>query len=85
MKARGFEVDEEMVRSDSLKQVSQDTYAESAYFAEVRGVQEVVPRNGMKYAVARYLEFYARTRAGEVLKKGTRPYRRRVQRLQKEE
>ncbi len=75
MKARGFEVNEELVRSDSLAEVSAETYEHPEYYGEIRGIQEVVPRKDLKRAVARYLELYARFRAGK-LPPGLRPYRR---------
>ncbi|MBV1750280.1 MAG: acetyl-CoA carboxylase carboxyl transferase subunit alpha/beta, partial [Desulfarculus sp.] len=79
MKARGFEVQEEAVRSEGLVQTSGETYRQEDYYGDIRGIQEVVPRDGMRRAVARYLEFYARVRTGETKKKGVRPYRRRPQ------
>jgi acetyl-CoA carboxylase carboxyl transferase beta subunit len=80
MKARGFEVDEQAVRSDSLLETSGETYLFPAYYGEIRGIQEVVPRHQMRRTVARYLELYARTRAGSKhnSNKGVRPYRRRL-------
>lgn len=78
MAARGFEVDEDLVRSDSLLEISQNTWTDPDYFGEIRGIQEVVPRHKMRHAVARYLEFYARTRQGRRLAKGERPYQRRL-------
>lgn len=80
MKARGFEVDDQAVRSDSLCEVSGDTYMFPGYYGDIRGIQEVVPRSQMRRSVARYLEFYARTRAQDENKKGVRPYRRRLKR-----
>lgn len=80
MKARGFEVQEDAVRSDSLVELSAQTIENPDYFGEIRGIQEVVPRAGMRRALARYLELYARTRRGEAKKKkGYRPYQRRLQ------
>jgi acetyl-CoA carboxylase carboxyl transferase beta subunit len=78
MKARGFEVEEEAVRSDNLLIASGDTYRHGDYYGDIRGIQEVVPRGEMRRAVARYLEYYARVRAGVGKKKGVRPYRRRL-------
>ena len=77
MKARGFEVDEQLIRSDSLAEVSEECYRMPDYYGEIRGVQEVVPRTGMRRAVAKYLELYARTQAAKPMrKKGPKPYRR---------
>ncbi|CAO0824534.1 Acetyl-coenzyme A carboxylase carboxyl transferase subunits beta/alpha [Desulfarculales bacterium] len=79
MNARGFEVQEDAVRSDSLVDLSAQTMDNYDYFGEIRGIQEVVPRAKMRRAVAKYLEFYARTRAGQLEKKrGPRPYLRRL-------
>jgi acetyl-CoA carboxylase carboxyl transferase beta subunit len=78
MKARGFEVEEEAVRSDNLLIASGATYRHGDYYGDIRGIQEVVPRGEMRRAVARYLEYYARVRAGVGKKKGVRPYRRRL-------
>ena len=78
MKARGFEVEPEMVRSDSLVGSSGDTLRQEDYYGDIRGIQEVVPRGEMRRAVSRYLEYYARFRAGEPKKKGMKVYRRRA-------
>lgn len=79
MKARGFEVQEDAVRSDSLVDLAARTLDEPDYYGDIRGIQEVVPRAKMRRAVARYLELYARTRAGVPdKKKGARPYLRRL-------
>jgi acetyl-CoA carboxylase carboxyl transferase beta subunit len=79
MKARGFAVEEDAVRSDSLVSTSGETYLNESYYGDIRGIQEVVPRAGMRRAVARYLEFYTRVRTGAAKKKGVRPYHRRRQ------
>ncbi len=79
MKARGFEVQEDAVLSDSLLEISAQTMEDPDYYGEIRGIQEVVPRAKMRRAVAKYLELYARTRAGmPEKKKGPRPYLRRA-------
>lgn len=78
MKSRGFEVDEKLVRSQALYDVSGETYENTDYFGEVRGLHEVMPRSDIKRAVAKYLELYARTRAGEPRPRGLRPYSRRI-------
>ena len=79
MKARGFEVQEEMVRSDSLVHTSGETLRDETYYGDIRGIQEVASRGEMARTVARYLEYYARVRTGEPKRKGVRPYRRRPQ------
>jgi len=77
MKARGFEVDEDAVRSDSLARISARTYEMRDYFGPIRGIHEVVDRPDMSRAVAKYLEFFKRGRNGMFVKKGWRPYIRR--------
>ena len=77
MESRGFEVQEELVRSDSLLQVSGRTLIDQEYYGDVRGIQEVVQRREMSRTVARYLEFFARVRQGYKPPKGQKPYRRR--------
>jgi acetyl-CoA carboxylase carboxyl transferase beta subunit len=61
MKSRGFEVDEDLVRSDSLHRISGSIYDSLDYYHEIRGIQEVCERKKMKLALARYLELYKRT------------------------
>ncbi len=77
MEARGFTVQEDLVRSDSLKDVSDDTIADPTFFGEIRGIQEIAPREQMSRKVSRYLEFYARTRRPRGRKKIERVYVRR--------
>jgi len=60
MAARGFDVQEELVRSDSLHHISKDIYKNLGYYHRIRGIQEVVERKDMKYAVAKYLDFCTR-------------------------
>ena len=57
MATRGFEVQEELVRSDSLHQISKDIYKNLNYYHKIRGIQEVCERKDMKYVVAKYLDF----------------------------
>jgi acetyl-CoA carboxylase carboxyl transferase beta subunit len=78
MESRGFEVQEDMVRSDSLLEVSAGTLKGQDYYGEIRGVQEVVQRKDMRRTVARYLELFARVRQGYKPPKGQKPYRRRM-------
>jgi acetyl-CoA carboxylase carboxyl transferase beta subunit len=78
MKARGFEVDEKLVRSQALCQVSSETFEKPEYYGEIRGIQEVAPRSMMKRAVAKYLELFARTRnSNPGGSRQWRPYARR--------
>jgi acetyl-CoA carboxylase carboxyl transferase beta subunit len=77
MESRGFEVQEDLVRSDSLLEVSASTLTDQDYYGDIRGVQEVVQRRDMSRTVARYLEFFARVRQGYKPPKGQKPYRRR--------
>ncbi len=61
MQSRGFEVDEKLVRSDSLYQISKGVYNQLPFFHDIRGIQEICERKDMKLSIARYLEFYCRT------------------------
>ncbi len=61
MKSRGFEVEERLVRSDYLHQISGDIYGQLDYFHDLRGIQEISERKHMKLAIAKYLELYKRT------------------------
>ncbi len=61
MESRGFKVDEKLVRSDHLHQISGDIYNHLDLFHEIRGIQEVCERKDMKRSLAKYLELYART------------------------
>lgn len=78
MESRGFEVQEDLVRSDSLLDVSAETLINQEYYGDIRGVQEVVQRKDMRRTVARYLELFARVRKGYKPPKGQKPYRRRI-------
>ena len=61
MKARGFEVDEKLIRADYLTEISRNIYSMMDYYHDIRGIQELVPRKDMKLALSRYLELYFRT------------------------
>jgi len=61
MKARGFDVDEKLVRADYLTEISRNIYSLLHYYHDIRGIQELVPRKDMKLALSRYFEFYNRT------------------------
>ncbi len=61
MKSRGFEVDERLVRSDYLNQISGEVYERLDYYHDLRGIQEISERKEMKLALAKYLELYKRT------------------------
>lgn len=77
MKARGFPVEEDAVRSDTLVDVCAQTLNDEKYFGEIRGIQEVVPRKDMRRAVVKYLELYARFKAPATNNKDMRSYTRR--------
>lgn len=77
MESRGFPVQEELVRSDSLLKISSRTLEEPDYFGNIRGIQEVVPRADLRRNVAKYLEVYARTRRNDKPRKGERLYVRK--------
>jgi acetyl-CoA carboxylase beta subunit len=61
MQSSGFEVDEKLVRSDSLHRISSKIYEHLDYYHEIRGIQEISDRKNMKFSVAKYLELYRRT------------------------
>ncbi len=61
MKSLGFEVEEKLIRSDSLHEISKDIYKQQDFFHEIRGIQEVCERKDMKACLTKYLDFYART------------------------
>ncbi|MDB9822749.1 acetyl-CoA carboxylase carboxyl transferase subunit alpha/beta [Deltaproteobacteria bacterium] len=68
MKFRGFEVEESLVRSQSLHGISGDIYNHLDYYHDIRGIQEICERKDMKLAVAKYLELYNRTNYRKVKK-----------------
>jgi len=61
MKSRGFDVEERLVRSDYLHQISGKIYDQLNYYHDLRGIQEISERKHMKLAIAKYLELYNRT------------------------
>jgi acetyl-CoA carboxylase carboxyl transferase beta subunit len=61
MESRGFKVDERLVRSDSLHQLSPDIYNHLEFFHDIRGIQDVCERKDMKFELTKYLELYKRT------------------------
>jgi len=61
MKSRGFEVDEKLVRSQLLHELSGEIYDNLDYYHEIRGIQDICERKEMKLCLTRYLEFYCRT------------------------
>ncbi len=71
MKSRGFDVDENLVRSQSLYNISSDIYNHLDYYHDIRGIQEISERKNMKLALAKYLELYTKTnyRARKIIKK----------------
>jgi acetyl-CoA carboxylase carboxyl transferase beta subunit len=66
MKSRGFEVDEGLIRSNSLQQLSGLIYQHQDYFFGIRGIHEVTERKELKRALVKYLEFYERSCPGRV-------------------
>lgn len=68
MQSRGFDVDENLVRSDSLYNISGHIYEKLGYYHEIRGIQEVCERREMKRCAAKYLDLTGRI--------GHRPKRR---------
>ncbi len=61
MQSRGFDVDEKLVRSDYLHELSRDIYKDLDYFHDIRGIQEICERKNMKSCLSKYLELYSRT------------------------
>jgi acetyl-CoA carboxylase carboxyl transferase beta subunit len=61
MKSRGFEVDEGLIRSDSLQQLSGLIYQHQDYFFSIRGIHEISERKDLKRALVKYLEFYRKS------------------------
>jgi len=61
MKSRGFEVDESLVRSHTLHQISGDIYNHLNFYHNIRGIQEICERKEMKFCVAKYLDLFKRT------------------------
>jgi len=51
MQSSGFEVDEKLVRSDSLHQISSKIYEHLDYYHEIRGIQEI--RRAKEYEIHR--------------------------------
>lgn len=60
MKSRGFEVDEKLVRSQYLHEMSGQIYDNLPYYHNIRGIQEISERKSMKRCLAKYLDFYGR-------------------------
>jgi len=61
MESRGFEVDEGLIRSNSLQQLSGLIYQHQDYFFDIRGIHQVTERKDMKRELVKYLEFYQKT------------------------
>lgn len=61
MKSSGFEVDERLVRSHYLHDISDKIYDHLDYYHDIRGIQEICERKDMKMALVKYLELYTRT------------------------
>jgi len=61
MEARGFEVDEKLIRSDALAEISAETFDRQDYFHAIRGIHEVASRRRLRAVLAKYLELYRNT------------------------
>lgn len=61
MKSRGFEVDEGLIRSNSLQQLSSLIYQHRDYFYSIRGIHQVTQRKDLKRELVKYIEFYLKT------------------------
>jgi hypothetical protein len=56
MKSRGFDVNEKLVRSQSLHEISGEIYKDLDYYHDIRGIQEICERKDMKRCVSKYLD-----------------------------
>ncbi len=63
MASRGFAVNEEDVRADSLCQTSKLIYDDFNYYDAIRGIHETAPRAELKQKVFKYMEFYKYSQA----------------------
>jgi len=54
-------VDEKLIRSDYLQEISSDIYNHLDHYHGIRGIQEICKRKDMKLGVVKYLELYSRT------------------------
>ncbi|MBW2622905.1 MAG: acetyl-CoA carboxylase carboxyl transferase subunit alpha/beta, partial [Deltaproteobacteria bacterium] len=61
LKSRGFPVDEQALRAESLHKLSGQVFEKRDYFHDIRGIHEVVPRHEMKRSIFKYLEFYEKS------------------------
>jgi len=61
MESRGFEVDESLIRSNSLQQLSGLIYYYQDYFFDIRGIHQVTERKDFKRELVKYLEFFQKT------------------------
>ncbi|MBU0514195.1 MAG: acetyl-CoA carboxylase carboxyl transferase subunit alpha/beta [Proteobacteria bacterium] len=61
MQARGFEVDEALIHSDALAEISAETFDRQDYFHSIRGIHEVASRRRLRAVLAKYLELYRNT------------------------
>jgi len=62
-------VDERLVRSQYLHEISGNIYNKLDFYHDIRGIQEISERKNMKITIAKYLELFNRTNARK-LKKG---------------
>jgi acetyl-CoA carboxylase carboxyl transferase beta subunit len=58
MEARGFPVNEEDARGQSLSRNSSRVYENMDFYGSIRGVHEVAERKDMKRSIFKYLEFH---------------------------
>ncbi|MBW2086703.1 MAG: acetyl-CoA carboxylase carboxyl transferase subunit alpha/beta [Deltaproteobacteria bacterium] len=61
LESRGFPVDEQALRAESLQKISSSVFESLDYFHDIRGIHEVVPRGEMKRVICKYLEFYKKS------------------------
>ena len=58
MESRGFAVNEEDVRGDSLRRSSELIYDDLPFYYDIRGIHETASRAELKQRVAKYVEYY---------------------------
>jgi len=61
LESRGFPVDENALRAESLYKMSGQIFERFDYFQDIRGIHEVAPRSEMKRVIYKYLEFHKKS------------------------
>ena len=58
MASRGFPVNEEDVRAESLCKASCEIYEDLPFYYDIRGIHETAPRSELKQRIFKYVEYY---------------------------